>query len=113
MNESILQLWRSELEAAREHARALVDDDEGAGDLVAHWVLTEDAVVGWIETGAVTEPDVDLEDLGEAIVVRVRRSGRPAVARVILPIPAALAVAGIAVDFREHGLEVRLVLSAR
>ena len=112
---SILEALRRELETARARVAtlALTEDDASASELLAHWVLTERAIVWWIETGEVREPDVDLEDLGAAIVVRVRRTGEPQLARVVLPVPADPPIAGIAIEFREGGLEVRLVLGTR
>jgi HSP20 family molecular chaperone IbpA len=110
MDGSILERWRREIDAARARAAELLDESEVAAELPARWVVTEDAVVWWIETGEVDEPDVDLEDVGRALVVRVRRRGEPAIARVLLPTPSDWVVEAIAVDFRDGGLEVRLVI---
>jgi hypothetical protein len=111
VDESILTAWRRELESARARAARLVDASERADELVARWLLTEEAVVWWVETDA-SEPDVDLEDVGGAIVVRVRRAGERAPARAVLPIPPQPVVHAIAVEFREGGVEVRLLLES-
>jgi len=105
-----LAAWRLELETALAHAARLVDADEAADPLATRWVLTEDAIVWWVETGEVAESDVDLEDLGEVIVVRVRRTSRPDLARALLPMPVSVPLKGVAVAFHGGALEVRLLL---
>jgi hypothetical protein len=110
---AFLAQWQREIETARARVAALVEREEAASELEARWVLTEEAVVWWIDVGAAREPDVDLEDVGGAIVVRVRREGAPPLARVVLPLPSSLPIAAIAVEFRERGLEVRLLLEPR
>ena len=112
VDDSILTIWRRELEAARARAASLVDLADAAEELPSRWVLTENAVVWRIETGLVAEPDVDVEDVGVAFVVRVRRGGALPPARAVIPLPSAPRITAISVEFRGEGVELRLLLES-
>ena len=113
VDDSILTIWRRELEAARARAAAVVDLADAAEELPSRWVRTENAV-GWrLETGVGAEPDVDVEDVGVAFVVRVRRGDARPPARAVIPLPSAPRIAAISVEFRGEGVELRLLLESR
>jgi len=108
-----MEEWRRELEEARARALRLVDEREEASDLAARWSWSDDALIWQVEIGAAVEPDVDLEEVGDAIVVRVRRSGALPPGRAVVAAPRARAVAAVAVAFHDGALEVRFLLEER
>lgn len=109
MPEEALARLESEIERLRRRYSATLRESPGARPVTARWVAEVSGLCWFVPLEDVVEADIDVEIMGEALVVRAGRSWpAPALLMGILPVPYGFDPAHVVIRFVEQTLQIRI-----
>ncbi|MHC4952817.1 MAG: hypothetical protein ACYTGZ_02930 [Planctomycetota bacterium] len=104
-NEIDRESLREEIRRLRARYRETLSE---AADAPSTWVLEERSLCWHVVLGDVAEPDIDIEEMHEALVVRARAES--GMCQALVPVPGTFRRSRPRYAFRAEVLEIRFVL---
>lgn len=109
MPEEALAGLESEIERLRRRYSAVMRESPDARPVAASWVAEMSGLCWFVPLEDVVEADIDIEIMGEVLVVRAGRSWpAPAFLMGILPVPYRFDPAQVVIRFVEQTLQIRI-----
>lgn len=98
-----------EIDRLRRRYRSLLREVEPARELPAQWTVSGEALRWHVPLEAVPEPDIDVEILAEALMLRAcLESGPQAILQALLPVPGGYDILHPAVRCEAGYVEIRV-----
>lgn len=109
MPEDALARLESEIERLQRRYSATLRESPDARPVTARWVAETSGLCWFVPLEDVVEADIDVEIMGEVLVVRAGRSWpAPAFLLGILPVPYRFDPADVVIRFADQALQIRI-----